>query len=322
VTALEAALAQRAEVEHCFTCASGTLAVETALRAVGVGPGTEVILGAYDYEPSFLCIHALGATPVLVDVHSDHACLQASAVAQAITPHTKAILATHLHGVRAAMNAVRAVAAPHGIAIIEDAAQMPGMPLLGDLGVLSFGGSKLLTAGRGGAVLVRASALAQKVKLALHRGIQQWAPLSELQAAVLLPQWHALPERAQQRRERVQQLATMLADVPGLRMFARDPAGDYYKVGFYFDEAAFGLARAMFVKALQAEGIAFDVGFRALQVGRAPSRYKASAPLPNAEMAGHAVVVLHHPVLALTLADLEQVAVAVQKTYRNATHLR
>src|SRR4029077_5491179 len=68
VAALEADLARYHSVSHALTCASGTLAVEIALRALQVGPGDEVILAAYDYEANFLCVHALGATPVLVDV--------------------------------------------------------------------------------------------------------------------------------------------------------------------------------------------------------------------------------------------------------------
>src|SRR5687768_2946673 len=75
VERLEARLAEFHDVPHAVTCASGTLAVEVALRAVGVGRGDEVILGAYDYESNFLSVHAIPATPVLVDVHRDNACL-------------------------------------------------------------------------------------------------------------------------------------------------------------------------------------------------------------------------------------------------------
>src|SRR4051812_35317257 len=75
VERLEARLAEYHAVPHALTCASGTLAVEAALRAVGVGPGDEVILGAYDYESNFLSGHAIGAVPVLVDVLPGNACL-------------------------------------------------------------------------------------------------------------------------------------------------------------------------------------------------------------------------------------------------------
>src|SRR4051794_38370012 len=160
VERLEARLADYHAVPHALTCASGTLAVEAALRAVGVGPGDEVILAAYDYESNFLTVHALGARPVLVDVAAGNWNLVADGLAAATGPQTKAIVASHLHGGIVPMREVMAFAAAHGLQVVEDAAQAPGAIVqgrpagtAGDVGVLSFGGSKLLSAGRGGAVL-------------------------------------------------------------------------------------------------------------------------------------------------------------------------
>jgi dTDP-4-amino-4,6-dideoxygalactose transaminase len=332
VPQLEAALATFHKVEHAVTCASGTLAVEVALRALGVGPGDEVILAAYDFEPTFLCVHALGARPVLVDVAPKTATIDAANLRAAVSPTTKAIVATHLHGSLVPMAELMAVAAELGIRVVEDAAQVIGATVQGkpagswgDVGVLSFGGSKLLTAGRGGAILTPHADIHQRLRLALARGIQQWAPLSELQAAVLLPQLSALPHWTSHRRERVLELVDLLKDVPGLRPFADGPPASvpaYYKLGFFLDESAFGLSREVFVKALRAEGMAFDAGFRPLHVGRASGRYRAAGPLANAETAGRSVVMLHHPVLSLNATDVGQVAEAVWKTYRNAARLR
>jgi perosamine synthetase len=332
VTQLENRLSSEFGVAHVTTCASGTLAVEVALRALGVGTGDEVILGAYDFEPSFLTIHTLGARPVLIDVSPTHSGLLAENLESAITPATQAILVTHLHGGLVPMSAVMDVASRRSIAVVEDAAQATGATIegkpagsWGDVGVLSFGGSKLLTAGRGGAILTSRPDVFQRARVVLIRGIQQWAPLSEMQAAVLVPQVQRMADMTARRALRVGQLVDALADVPGLRPFGPAPPSSqpaYYKVGFFLDEAQFGLTRDVFVKALRAEGIAFDPGFRALHVGRAAGRYRAAGPLPNAEIAGQAVVVLHHPVLALSETDVEQVAMAVQKTYRNAARLR
>src|SRR5204863_4429872 len=126
VERLEVRLSEYHEVPHALTCAGGTLAVEAALRAVGVGPGDEVILGAYDYESNFLSVHAIGAVPVLVDVHPGNACLDPATVAAAIGPRTKAILATHLHGGLVPMRELTIIAAPHGLSVAEDAAQATG----------------------------------------------------------------------------------------------------------------------------------------------------------------------------------------------------
>lgn len=324
VCALDAELASFHGVPHALTCASGTLAVEAALRALRVGPGDEVILGAYDYESNFLTVHALGAKPVLVDVRPDNFQLDETQLEAAFTPLTKAVICSHLHGGIVNVPAVRALCAARGIGVVEDAAQNPGATVCGapagtngDIGTLSFGGSKLLTAGRGGALLFRDAALYQRAKTWLHRGVQAWAPLSELQAAALRPQVRALVERTAHRSERVRELSGALP--PGLVPFAQplaDCAPAYYKLGFVFDSAAFGLSRELFVKAVRAEGVALDAGFRALHVGRSPSRFRAVGALPHATAAHERVVMLHHPVLGLSQADARQVAEAVAKVYR------
>jgi dTDP-4-amino-4,6-dideoxygalactose transaminase len=160
--------------------------------------------------------------------------------------------------------------------------------------------------------------------LALARGVQHWAALSELQAIVLGPQLDRLAERTAERHRAVERLTENMTDIPGLRPFrpAAEGSPAFYKLGFYLDEAAFGLPRETFVKALRAEGVAFDAGFRALHVGRAASRFRAGGPLLNATAAGTSVVILHHPVLSLGNAAIDAVADAVRKTYRNAARLR
>jgi dTDP-4-amino-4,6-dideoxygalactose transaminase len=334
VRGLEAELAAFHQVPHALTCASGTLAVEAALRALRVGPGDEVVLAAYDYESNFLTVHALGAKPVLVDVAPHNWNLDPAHLAAACTPHTKAVVCSHLHGGIVPMREVVEVARKHGVGVVEDAAQAPGATIQGqpagtwgDVGTLSFGGSKLLAAGRGGALLVRDPPLFQRAKVWLHRGVQQWAPLSELQAAALRPQLAKLPEATAHRGRFVARVVERIgqAGVPGLVPFenaAADSRAAYYKVGFRFDAAAFGLSRDLFVTALRAEGIAFDAGFNALHVGRSPSRFRAVGDLAHATAAHHGCVVLHHPVLAGSPADAQQVADAVAKVYRHRAAVR
>src|SRR6476469_7530348 len=98
VERLEARLAAFHDVPHALTCASGTLAVEAALRALRVGPGDEVVLAAYDYESNFLTLHAVGAKPVLVDVAPHNWQFDPSQLERAFTPQTKAVICSHLHG--------------------------------------------------------------------------------------------------------------------------------------------------------------------------------------------------------------------------------
>src|SRR5260221_6310189 len=98
VTRLEAELTKIHSVPFSLACASGTFAVETALRALQLSPDDEVIVSAYDYEPNFLCAHAVGATPVLADVAPHNWNLDPNQLQAAIGPNTKAILVSHLHG--------------------------------------------------------------------------------------------------------------------------------------------------------------------------------------------------------------------------------
>jgi dTDP-4-amino-4,6-dideoxygalactose transaminase len=319
------------QTAHVLLCASGTFAVELGLRALKIGPGDEVILAAYDYSGNFLSIHAVGAAPVLIEVAPANWNLDPSQIEAAITPATRAIVVSHLHGGIVPMREVMAIAAARGLAVIEDAAQAPGALIQGrkagtwgDVGVLSFGGSKLLTAGRGGALLTHRADLHQRARLVAHRG-NLVCPLSELQAAVLLPQLDKLDARNQQRARNVQLLRERLQEIPGIQPFVNSAAESepgYYKVGVQYDADQFGLPRDRFLAAIAAEGIAFSEGFQALHVGRSPSRYRRVGPLPEAERAHAGTAVLHHPVLLGGPAEIEEVACAVRKVYANVHCLR
>jgi perosamine synthetase len=331
VLRLEEALAAFHQVPYVLTCGSGTFAVELALRALRLGAGDEVLLAGYDYVGNFLSIHAVGARPVLVDVHPDNWNLDVARLAEAVSPATRAVLVSHLHGGVVPMPAVCAFAAAHGLAVIEDAAQCPGAWIAGrragtwgDAGILSFGGSKLLTAGRGGALLTRRPEVYQRARILLQRG-NQLCPLSELQAAVLLPQLARLEERNQYRLQQVAYLARQLERQQALRLFRNslpDVQPGYYKVGFQWQESVCGLSRELFLAAVQAEGVAFAAGFPALHHGRAPSRFRAGTSLTQAEHAHAGAVVLHHPVLLGSRQDLEEVVRAVDKVVRHAEQLR
>src|SRR5207253_3531136 len=132
---------------------------------------------------------------------SDNWNLRLDALPAAIGPATRAVIVSHLHGGLVPMRELTALASAKGIRVIEDAAQVPGALVQGrkagawgDAGILSFGGSKLLSAGRGGALLTSQADVHQRARLYQHRG-NVLSPLSELQAAVLLPQLDKLDAR-------------------------------------------------------------------------------------------------------------------------------
>ena len=141
--------------EHVQLCSSGTVGVELALRGCGVGEGDRVAMAGYDFAGNFRAIDAVGARAVLVDVARDTWCLDADSLAMVDPSEISAVIVSHLHGGLADMPRIVALAREHNWHIVEDACQVPGASLQdrkagtwGDVGVLSFGGSKLLTSGQ------------------------------------------------------------------------------------------------------------------------------------------------------------------------------
>src|SRR5438046_3177591 len=110
VERLEERLRAYHATDFALTCASGTFAVELALRALKIGPGDEVLLSAYDYPGNFLSVHAVGAMPVLVDVDPDNWNLDPTRLPAAIGPNTRAVIVSHLHGGIVPMSALTKIA--------------------------------------------------------------------------------------------------------------------------------------------------------------------------------------------------------------------
>jgi dTDP-4-amino-4,6-dideoxygalactose transaminase len=309
-------------------CSSGTIAVELALRGLKVGPGDEVILAAYDFAGNFRAVGAVGARPVLVDLAADSWTLDPHELAQAISPAVRAIIVSHLHGTLAEMCQIVEQARAAGIQVVEDACQTPGAAVggriagsWGDVGIHSFGGSKLLTAGRGGAIMTPHAEVAQRIRVYSQRGNEAF-PLSELQAAVLIPQLARLAERNEQRAASVTRFIGQLANTPQVitRHGAKPDSGPaYYKLGMLFrpsceasDPATAMQLRQHFIAAVQAEGVAIDEGFRGF-ASRSAGRCRTVGSLANARQAAQATLLLHHPVLLEPPETIDRVAAAIRK---------
>jgi perosamine synthetase len=322
VEALESRLAEMHQVNAALACCSGTFAVEIALRALKIGAGNEVALAGYDFAGNFRAIEAIGARPVLVDVEPGSWCLDAPSLAHAWRPETKAVIVSHLHGALADMRAIADFCQEHGVAVIEDACQTPGAEVQGrmagtwgDVGVLSFGGSKLLTAGRGGAMITNDPAIAQRAKVFSERGNHAF-PLSELQAAVLLPQLDSLAAENAQRLGAVQLLLYELRDVAELATGSNADRGSptYYKLGWRFQSERY--SREQFLQAVRAEGVALDAGFRGFG-SRSATRCRKESTLEHSRAAAEETVLLHHPVLLEPAETLARVALAIRKVLRS-----
>ncbi len=197
---------------------SGTAALELALRALGIGPGDEVLVPANSFIASAAAVTFSGATPVLVDVDPLTYNLDVQAAARRVTPHTKAIIPVHLYGQPADMDAVTALAARHGLFVVEDACQAHGarykgrrVGALGHVGAFSFYPGKNLGAyGDGGALVTDNAEVADRLRMMRNCGQREkyqhvypaWNHrLDTLQAAVLrvklryLDEWNALRRR-------------------------------------------------------------------------------------------------------------------------------
>ncbi|MCA9141721.1 MAG: DegT/DnrJ/EryC1/StrS family aminotransferase [Planctomycetaceae bacterium] len=321
---LESCLAEYHAVPHALTCCSGTFAVELALRALKVKAGDEVILAGYDFSGNFRSIEATGARPVLVDIDPLTSSLDVALVEQAIGASTRAIVASHLHGGIVTMSALREIADRRGLQIVEDACQTPGGRVearragaWGDVGVLSFGGSKLLTAGRGGAIVTTRQDIAQRAKSYCEQGNNAF-PLSELQAAVLLPQLEELDGRNAIRWDNAELLREQLRDINGLTPVAEKPpesSASLFKMAWLFDKSTWTVDRDRFLAAMQAEGVAVDAGFRGF-TKRGSGRCRRVGHLTNSEQAAHETVLLHHPVLLESRSTIEKVVAAFHKVHQ------
>ena len=331
---LAARLAADHGVRHTHLCSSGTAAVELALRGLGIGPGDEVILSAYDFRGNFSNICLTGATPVLVDIRPDNGQLDVQQVPSAITPATKAILASHLHGGRAGMEALRKISDEQSIPLVEDACQAPGAIVdgriagsWGDVSVLSFGGSKLLSAGRGGAVLTSRDDILQRIRIYTQRGNDAY-PLSEIQAAILLPQWERLGEWNRRRASNAAKLCGWLKalGVASLVPWIGECEGTaLYKLGFWHEPSrgagGESLTRDQFAAAAQAEGVPLAPGFRALHASHARRRFRAVGELPHTTRADTTVLTLHHTAMEGNEQSLHELAAGLAKVHRHASEL-
>ena len=212
----EETLAKFMNVKHAFGLANGTDAIIIGLKAVGVGPGDEVILPSHTYIASAAALHMVGAIPVLAELGADHM-LDATDVEKRITPRTKAIMPVQINGRTCDMDALQAVAKRHNLMIVEDAAQGLGSKFngqsagtFGKFGTISFYPAKLLGCfGDGGAIVTNDDEVAAQIALLRDHGrnadgrVVAWgynSRLDNLQAAVLNFKMKSFPQELERRR--------------------------------------------------------------------------------------------------------------------------
>lgn len=321
------------QTAQVLLCSSGTIAVELALRGAGVRAEDEVILAGYDFPGNFRAVESIGARPVLVDVIENGWVLCPQQVESALSDRTSAVIVSHLHGQTADLAGIRSVIESgktklgRNIAIVEDACQVPGgrldeRPLggLGDVAAISFGGSKLLSAGRGGAILAHDEAILQRAKIYGQRGNDAF-PLSQLQAAVLCPQLDALGPLTEQRHLNALRLINALKNDPaleGLQQFVANSQPAYFKLPWLLRDRATEWSRSDFIHALKGEGVPVGEGFRGF-LRRSPRRCRKLGSLANSRIAAQQTILLHHPVLLETSETMDTIVEAFEKVIAHST---
>lgn len=294
--------AEYCRVPYAISTSNGTTALHLALLVLGIGPGDEVIVPTLTFIASANAVAYTGAKPVFVDSEPAAWNLDPAAVARAITPRTKAIMAVHLYGHPADMRALRTLCDEHGLFLVEDAAEAFGSTYhgapagsLSDIATFSFYGNKIITTGEGGMVLTRDPKLAEQCRVLRDHGMsptrRYWHPvlgynyrMTNLQAAVGVGQIEKIDAIIAAKRRIAASYHRALAGIPGLEL-PHEPVGTtsvYWLISVRVDPVRFGADRDAIMEQLKSRAIETRPVFPV--VHRQPIYAAGShAPMPVAE---------------------------------------
>jgi perosamine synthetase len=283
----EKAYGELSGTKHCLATANGTSALLTALNALDVGPGDEVIVPPYTFVATINVVLLQHALPVFVDTDRETFQIDAQKIEAAITPRTRCIMPVHMGGNAAHLDAMRSIAKKHSLPIVEDACQAHlgewrGRKLggWGRCGCFSFQASKNLNSGEGGAIISNDEAFIERCFAFHNNGRARRGSgfsyahsganlrMTEFQAALLLAQMTRVEEQSRTREENAKYLTDLLGEIPGIspaKQYAPCTRNAYHLYMFRYDKTAFaGASRDQFLKALRAEGIPCSSGYTPL----------------------------------------------------------
>lgn len=299
---------------YALMVSSGTSALECALKAIGIGPGDEVIVPALTWNATAQAVLSCNGIVVFADVLEDTWCLDPRDFEAKITERTKAVIPVHLYNRMAEMEEIIRIAERHHLAVIEDCSHSQGSVwgdkgagALGTLGAFSFQMSKVLAGGEGGLVTTNDEFLYRRMRSHTHVWEVYQDPVlmqegavndlhaygsnyrpTEFQAAVLLASLELLPQQVARRYENMQYLDSLLAGVKGIRPLRQQPQVTLQSAYCYafqiVPEELGGIPRQKFQKAVSAEGlplgIPFEPVYRSKMFGYDPVRTSISCGLP------------------------------------------
>ncbi|WP_405713906.1 DegT/DnrJ/EryC1/StrS family aminotransferase [Streptomyces xanthophaeus] len=228
VRRFEEAFAKYTGIAHGVACSSGTTALTLALRALGIGPGDEVIVPEFTMVASAWAVSYTGATPVFVDC-ADDLNIDPAKIEEKITPRTKAIMPVHVYGRRCAMDAIMNIAYDYNLRVVEDSSEAHGIPVVGDVACYSLFANKIITAGEGGICLTDDPRLAEQMAHLramaftkdhsfLHKKLAYNFRMTAMQGAMALAQVEQLDDFLALRREIERRYDQGLKDIPGITL--------------------------------------------------------------------------------------------------------
>ena len=275
VKRFEEQLSEFCGTKFAVSSSSGTTALHLSLTALGIGPGDEVIIPSLTFIATANAVTFTGATPIFVDSEPETWNIDVNNIELAVSGKTKAIIPVHLYGHPANMMHILDIARKYNLAVIEDAAEAQGalykgqkVGSLGDLGVFSFYGNKIITTGEGGMIVTDNEDLAGKVRILRDHGMnpkrRYWHSMigynyrmTNIQAALGVAQMERIDQIVEQKRRNAALYKKSLQDIPGITPppEASWAKNIYWLYSILVDEEKFGMSSQKLGEQLKKTGI-------------------------------------------------------------------
>ncbi|MCO6451616.1 MAG: aminotransferase class I/II-fold pyridoxal phosphate-dependent enzyme [Caldilineales bacterium] len=272
VTRFEEMFAEFCGAKHAIAASNGTTALHLAMLALGIGPGDEVIVPTLTFIATANAVTYTGARPVFVDSEPETWNIDPAQIERAITPKTRAIIPVHLYGHPANMAAILDIAQRYGLFVVEDAAEAHGARYqnrivgnLGDIGIFSFYGNKIITTGEGGMLVTDRTDLAERIRILRDHGMsperRYWHThlgynyrMTNIQAALGVAQMERIDAILAAKRQLARTYGAGLAGVTGLSLPPAAAWADnvYWLYSIQVQPERFGMRRDDLMAALQA----------------------------------------------------------------------
>lgn len=278
VKAFEKSWSDTFQAKYAVSVNSNTSGLFTAMGAIGIEPGDEVIVSPYSMSASAIAPLIYGGIPVFADIDPVTFCMSPESIKEKITPNTKAILVVHIFGHPADMDSIMSIAKEHGLYVIEDCAQVPlgkykgkTVGTIGDLGIFSLNYHKHIHTGEGGVIVGNDDSLIERCQMIRNHAENVVAPkgitdltnligynyrMTEIESAIGIEQLKKLPSLIEERIKNVHYLNSKLSGLRGLTLqpiVDNESVHTYYLHPIKYNKEEIGVERNIFVNALKAE---------------------------------------------------------------------